>query len=624
MKKYTTKFGDFSFPVIYVDRRDDAFKVIRRLGEHSKPCGLDIETRKLEKFKEHPKAGLCPHLSSVRLLQIYDGEHVWVFDLMKIGSYEEMFNKALLGRSLIAHNAVFELSHLKHFTPERLRIGCSNILSKLIYTAEHSPFDPEPEEEAELEDQPDGLSKYKYSGHTLEDACGREFGIRLDKTLQTSDWSAPELSAEQIRYAGADAFLTYELGKKFMKKVKDYKMERHYSLLKKLQHVVVDMQLEGFPVNWKEHERLVNKWDDAQGKAQRECYGYFGDTNLNSGQQLSKWLERYLKREPEVLMRWPKTDSGKNYSFNKLVLAKFRGYKAVDFLLQYKEYSKLLSTYGESFATKKHPVTGRVHCGFTIGDTRTGRMSSRDPNLQQWPRGETRKIFGLPDKKMVVCDFSMIEVRLQGEISRDPVMRRIFKESRDIYCEFASHIYRKKISKEKNPEERKFGKEAVLSLAYGMGANTFCGKAATALKRPVHLEEGQIAWDGYRSMFKEYINWCDRERSRAKQLGFARTVLGKMRHLNPDEVYTKAPNHVIQGSSFELMALSMLNAWDNGVKLINVVHDELICICHNEEETVEKVNYAMNGAFKFMFPKASTFEVAEAKAGSNWFEAKGD
>lgn len=301
MRKLLTKFGEFEFPIFIIDNKKDAAKAISSLlTAEGETWGLDLETTKKHGYNTAPKSGLCPLLSNIRLLQIYTGRAVLIFDIPETGL--ECLRELLYKKKWYAHYGVFEISHLSHAGFPDLDISCSMLMSQLIYTAEHSPFEPTPEEEDDLEENPDGMSKYRGKGHTLEDCTGRHFGISLDKTLQTSNW-ATALSTAQYQYAAADSVMTYHLARKLYKKIEQYKEEKHYSLIKQMQHVVADMHLRGFPVDWAEHTKFVNRWDEAQGKAHRECYGYFGNTNLNSTKQLGTWLEKHLKRSPEVLRR---------------------------------------------------------------------------------------------------------------------------------------------------------------------------------------------------------------------------------------------------------------------------------------------------------------------------------
>lgn len=623
MKKLVASFGPYTFPIYYVDQQSYVEKVFSRISAEN--LSLDIETAKKPEWREHKEAGLCPYLSYIRLIQVYDGEAAYVFDLHKVKL--KSLKQFLQSKNFVGHNSIFEIKHLTHNGIPNVNIGCTMLMSSMITTAEHSPFDPDEEEQAALEEEPDGVSQYKRKGHSLEAVSGRYLNIRLPKDQQTSDWSAPTLSTEQLIYAGADAFVTYKLGKILIKKIHALKMERHYELLKKTQHVVAEMELSGQSVDWELHESLVEQWDEKRADAQRAGYGYFKDVNLNSTKQMGEWVKYHFRNDPEILSRWPKTAKGA-YSFNAFSLANFKQIAPIKHLLEYKEYAKLVSTYGEGLAKLKHPVTGKLHSSFTLSQTATGRMSSRKPNAQNYPRDkEFRKVFvASPGKKLVVADWSQIELRLQAEFSRDPVMLRVYKEGRDIYKVMAASLLGKKVD-EITDEERQTGKIIMLALGYGMGAPKLEDQAWKQYGVRINGARSHAA---YRKTFKKYIEWCDYQREKAEQLGYGRSVYGKIRRMASKEIYTKAPNFQVQGGAAELLMIS-LNALykelDSDSRIVSTVHDELLVECPDNKKsidhTIQAVEYCMNGAMKYMFPNAASFQVATAKAGNNWAEAKG-
>lgn len=627
MKKYKVEFGPFKYVAYYITDQTEAEKTCSRL--RSAPFevgGLDIETYAKKKFKQHSRGGLDPHLSRIRLVQIYDGSAVYVFDLKKLDSWE-CVQKLLKAKRWFAHNAVFEIKFLEHSGLQDLDIGCSLLLSELVYNAENSGRELSEEEEAELEETPERVVSYRKNGHSLKDVCGRLFNVMLDKDEQKSDWGAENLTQAQILYAALDAVVTFHAAKRLGKKVSEYGMKKHYTLIKKAQHVISEMELNGMPVDWEYHKKLIEKWDEKRAEAQRKSYGYFGDTNMNSAPQMNKWLEKYFAREPEILKRWPRTPKG-GYSFNQSLISPFKKLEPIKWLIQYKEYQKLVSTYGESLAAQVNPVTKCLHTGFTMGHTKTGRLSSRAPNLQNFPSEEDyRAMFAVPEEDvMIVADFSQIELRIQAEMSRDPVMREVYKKGGDIYLQIAEKFFRCKVDPN-TPDgkiKRKFGKVLYLSLGYGMGANKLVFKCHEA-EVPLRDEQVVAGHKFYRELHSVYISWCDRSRDTAKQLGYARTLFGKMRRMDPDRVYTTAPNTEIQGTAGELMllaALAVKKRVGGYASIRNIVHDEIILTCPREmaEQCVTDVRDGMNAAMAYMFPKAASHEVTEPKICSNWGE----
>lgn len=448
------KFGQWSFESHYIKTVKTAKEIVSQLvSNRGKLYGLDIETAKLSDWKENPQAGLDPYLSRIRLLQIYDGvKNVYVFDLFVIPI--KVLAPLLQTGSFVAHNAMFEILHITHAGYPNVNIGCSMILSQIIQDAEVSPYDPPEDEE---EDNTTGLAKYRRVSHSLDGLVQRLFGVRVAKEEQVSDWSKKELSESQISYAALDALLTYVCAKELVKKLKEHDMVRYYHHLKSMQQVIADIQLRGIPVDWDYHKTLVSQWQTTAEAAEKACAPYFKDINMRSSKQMNEWLKTYLKDDPITLASWPRTKTG--YGFGKTVITAYRHLPAISALLNFKITAKLLDTYGDSLATKAHPITRRLHTSYTLAQTRTGRMSSREPNCQNFPRDkEFRNLFRADDGHViVVSDFSQIELRLQAEFSRDPRMCDVYREGRDIYCEMASVLFNRPITKA-DKKERFVGK----------------------------------------------------------------------------------------------------------------------------------------------------------------------
>lgn len=624
MRTFKNSFNGTSFKTLYITTEKEAEVAI--LGLDPKILmGLDIETAKIDKYKEHPQAGLCPHLSRIRLLQIYDPAGiVYVFDLFYVPL--ETLSHILKKGRFVAHFATFEILHLTHSGFPNLDIGCSMLLSQLIDGAEHSPFEPPDEDD---EDPPTGMSVYrKRTSHSLAGVTKRLFKVDIAKTQQVSDWAADTLSTEQITYAALDAVLTYKIAMVLAPKLIEYKMQRIYKLLKDMQHVVAAMQLEGLPVDWKYHAKLIKGWEKDATTAEKKCLPFFGETNMRSGPQMGVWLKEYLKDDLITLANWPRTKKGA-YAFGKTVITSYKHLPPIEALLEYKKSAKLLDTYGESLIEKRHPITQRLHTSYTLGETRTGRMSSREPNVQNFPRDKNfRNMFCAPnDYVLVVSDFSQIELRLQAEFSKDPVMQKVYKNKEDIYCTMASVMYGRSITK-KDKDERFVGKTVCLALGYGMGKIKLEQYALNAgIVRPFSFWEK--AWGDYYALFNVYVKWCDKIRRRTEKLGYIETLLGKRRKLEEDELYTKAPNTVIQGSAFELMAIAMLICQKNitdTIRTVATVHDELALLCHKKDAGKAKnvLANAMNQSMKEMFPNAASLEVADAAYGVRWGDIKAE
>jgi len=624
MKVFNSKFADFKFRTVYITDNEEAEELITTEMLGHSLYGLDTEGSKKLEFKDHEQAGLDPYLTDIRLIQIYCGNTCYVFDLKHVDISVLKF--LFYAGRFVAHFGMYEVKMLTHAGYPNMNVGCSLLMSRLIDCAEFSKYEPE-EEIDDSEDQT-GLSRYRAKSHSLDAVVQRLFGVKVDKMQQTSDWSAEVLSEEQILYASLDSVLTYHVAKKLEVKIKEYKMGKYYQLIKDIQHVVASMELAGLPVDWEYHAELMKKWKVNSEKSLEVCKPFFGDVNMRSGKQMSQWLVAYLKDDPKTLAAWPKTDKG-SHAFGRPVLGDFNHLPPIAALLEYKKWSKLLDTYGESLVEKKHPVTGRLHTSYTLAQTATGRFSSRNPNVQNMPRDkEFRNMFKAPEGHvLVVSDFSQIELRLQAEFSQDPTMLGWYKNKQDAYKSMASSLFRVPVASI-TKEQRFVGKVMLLALGYGMGYTKLGTYSKNAgVKHPDKF--WAAAHQRYHETVSTYSDWCYLMRDRATDLGYIETLLGKRRKLGEKEVFTGAPNTIIQGTASELMMKALLicqgKVKDLGT-IVATVHDEIL-ICTPvalSDKVAELLADSMNQAMVELFPHAADHHVADAAFGSRWGDAKSE
>lgn len=621
MKRYITTFDNSKYNINYITEFTEASLMARKLADSPiQNFGLDIETAK---DYPHEKAGLDPHLSKISTVQLYDGaENIYVFDALMCGL--EWFT-LLTAKNFVAHYGIFEIKHLQKAGFANLNVGCSMLLSILVDRAERSPYQPAGVDAFEDEDEEEPAS---WKGYGLDAIVGRLFDIRIDKKWQTYDWLTRPLPPEPILYAALDAVLTYKISQAQFKKVKEYKMVPHYQLLKSMQHVIAEMELEGMYLDKDVHNKLIAEWESDLSKKLTECAKYFGDINLNSTKQLGNWArDKYSK---EIIESWMKTKTGA-LGFGKNALANMQDLPEMALLLSYKKLAKLISTYGQTLAQQINPITQRIHCSFSLGETRTGRLSSRQPNLQNLPRESTmRSVFSTTaTNKLVIADFNQIELRVAGEVSGDPVIRGAYERGEDLHKIFASKIYHVPLSRVTD-KQRQIAKSANFGTIYGMGPNKFMSYCLASAGVRIPFDEAQHIITSLWQLYSVYGKWCSAIRHRAEVEGFIRTPMGKMRKLHAQEVYTKAPNTVVQGGAFEVMALAMVNlrsvlaVHSINAKIINSVHDELI-LETAEENTVTVsafVARAMEYGMLSVFPNATMNGLAKIKVCDNWGEMK--
>lgn len=394
-----------------------------------------------------------------------------------------------------------------------------------------------------------------------------------------------------------------------------------------LSEVLASMENEGFFVDKAGLEDYEKKLDERISELKNSIYEISSfEFNINSPKQLGFVLFEKLGL--------PKGKKGKTgYSTGAETLEKLKGYhEIIDLILEYRALSKLKSTYCDgmiSLITEK----GRIHSSFNQTETRTGRISSTEPNLQNIPvrteRGrELRKFFKAePGNVLIDADYSQIELRILAHMSKDSNMIDAFKNHEDIHAITASQILNLPINMI-TPEMRFRAKAVNFGIVYGMSAFSL----AEDLK--ISRYEAQNYINRYLAHYKGVDEYMHKVIESAKERGYAETMLCRRRYLpeleSPNRVLRSfgervARNMPIQGSAADIIKIAMINTYKRlkkenlKSKLILQVHDELIieAPCEEEEKAKEILKNEMENAVKISVP----LEVHVA-VGDTWYDAK--
>jgi DNA polymerase-1 len=304
----------------------------------------------------------------------------------------------------------------------------------------------------------------------------------------------------------------------------------------------------------------------------------------------------------------------------------------VDMILEYREYSKLKSTYVDALPAQIHPETGRVHTSFSQTGTVTGRLSSSDPNLQNIPtrtdlgRRVRRGFVADPGNILVSLDYSQIELRIVAHMADDVAMLNAFRAGQDIHATTAAAIYGVPL-KAVTKEQRRHAKAINFGLIYGMSA--FGLTRSTELT----LSESQDFVEAYFKQFPGVKKYLDGIRRSARETGYVETLLGRRRYFpalkgtlnqalrNREE--REAINAPIQGTAADIMKIAMIKipsaikqAGLHGRMLLQV-HDELVLECPRAELslTVAVARNVMENAYLMSIPLTT-----DARWGTNWDE----
>ena len=392
--------------------------------------------------------------------------------------------------------------------------------------------------------------------------------------------------------------------------------------------VLAEMELAGCRVDKGALVSFGEMLSEKAGALEQEIYAMAGEEfNINSPKQLGEILFGKLN-----LPHGKKTKTG--WSTNADVLEKLR-YEApiVGAVLEYRQYAKLKSTYADGLLKAMDP-DGRIRTRFQMTVTDTGRLSSREPNLQNIPTrtelgSEIRKMF-IPAEGCVLvdADYSQIELRLLAHISGDAAMQAAFTSGADIHTATASQVFHVP-SADVTHEMRRRAKAVNFGIVYGISAFSLSQDIG------VTVAEAKAYMEAYFATFPGVRRYMDGVVAQARERGFVETLFHRRREL--PEIRSSnfnlrafgervALNMPIQGTAADIMKLAMV-AVERRLKkelpeaaLVLQVHDELIVECPEAqaEAAAKLLEEEMEQVVSLSVPLT-----AEAHWGKNWLEAKG-
>jgi len=586
--------------------------------------GFDTETTALSPLDE--KKG-----TRVRLVQLASDDAAYVFDLDKLApggdaaraeALEPLRRLLASTRPVkIAHNAKFDAKWVRHFLGVEL---CGDYDSRAAGKNEVERgglFDTllasQLVSAGEQEDR-----------HSLAVVAERYLGKTVDKTLQVSDWGG-ELSPAQIEYAARDAALMLPLRAKLVGALRANSLTRIAQLEFECVVPLAALELAGIYLEqacWrgklKEIERRRNELYErlqdelAEEPAQQSLFGPVrADLNLDSHVQLTRALTRVIgdpKRIP---------DSTRNWKLEPLAAE----FPVVGRILEYRTLQKTLK-FGETLLESINPETGRIHPHFHQIGAPTGRMSCTDPNVQQIPHAfDMRRCFRAPEgRKLVVADYSQIELRILADFTNDRGFVEAFRSGADLHRTTAAQVFNVPVESV-SKEQRDFAKRLNFGVVYGIGARRFA--LLTGLKET----EAEDLLRRYFSTYRELDAWLREAGQKAvRERTALRTVAGRLFRFNFDPEDKQAAslaqrngkNAPIQGSSADIIKRALRLLHDHlrgtGAAIVNVIHDEIVveCAAGGAEGVSKTVEEAMCAAGE-EYVRAVPVNV-EAKVADEW------
>jgi len=470
--------------------------------------------------------------------------------------------------------------------------------------------------------------------HGLDTLALEHFGVRLrayDELVGKgrNERSFAEVPVRQAAdYCGADSDYTWRLRQRFAATLAEHNLERLFREVEiPLIGVLADMEWEGIAIDGAHFARLAGEMRRELAQLERAIHERAGVAfNLNSTPQL-----RHVLFEKLQLPTLKKGKTGASTDAEVLEELAGMGHEVPRLLLEYREISKLLTTYLDVLPAEVNPATGRIHTSFNQIGAATGRLSSTDPNLQNIPvrsaRGEAirRGFVPRPGNRFVVADYSQIELRLLAHLSGDPAFVEAFRAGGDIHRQTAAVIFGVALDAV-TPDMRARAKTINFATIYGQGPH------ALARQLGIPYEDARRFIDDYFARFAGVRAFLDRTVAEARERGFVETIFGRRRYIPElkDKNFSvrafgerTATNSPLQGSAADLIKVAMIGVSEAlrplEAKLLLQVHDELVVEAPaGEAEAVARlVTERMERAAELSVPLVATVGI-----GDNWLDAK--
>ncbi len=433
-------------------------------------------------------------------------------------------------------------------------------------------------------------------------------------------------------YSAEDAALTFWLYHNYQHKLQENNVADLFQKIEMpMVYVLKNMENNGVFIDENILKNISERNQLRIGELTKKIYEIAGSQfNLNSTQQLSKVLFDDLNIKPIK-----KTKTG--YSTNINVLEKLaEDHKIARLLIEYRQLTKLESTYVKALPGMINPRTGRIHSSFNQTIASTGRLSSSNPNLQNIPirsdlGKEIRNAF-CPQKEnrlILAADYSQIELRILAMLSGDDQMIKAFQEKKDIHRETASIIYdlpQNKIT----ADQRRYAKIINFGLMYGMGAFRISNELN------ISRSEAQKFIENYFSKFPTIKEYLRSSIAKAQETGFVSTIFGRklflpdLRSKNKRKAKAAeriAVNMPIQGSAADIIKIAMIKLHKelkprSDIKMIIQVHDELVFEIEEsvKDEAIKLIRNKMIDVLPEKYQNIIFMEV-DIGFGKNWFEA---
>lgn len=470
--------------------------------------------------------------------------------------------------------------------------------------------------------------------HNLDDITFEYLGFKKISTQDLIGTGKKQISMDQVplerisEYASEDADCVIRLVEPLKKLLEVHQLTKLFNELEMpLVRVLAQIELNGVAVDCELLRRLSQDLGHGLDELTSEiCRQAGGEFNINSTKQLSDILFTRLKLP---VIRRTKT----GYSTDADVLERLaQNYELPKRLLEYREKSKLKSTYVDALPLLLDPNTQLIHTSFNQTVTSTGRLSSSEPNLQNIPiktelGRQIRRGF-IPrstDRSILSADYSQVELRILAHFSEDPKLLEAFKEDLDVHQFTATLLYNVKLS-DVTREMRNVAKTINFSIVYGVSA------FGLSQSLGISVNEAQTFIDAYFERYSKVKQYLENQKEEARRQGFLKTIFGRRAYfpdINSHNVNRRqfaeraAINAPIQGSAADIIKVAMIRIQNELEKrnlkslMILQVHDELVFdVVKAESKQVESL---VKSNMEEAYPLRAPLKV-DLVSGTSWYK----
>ena len=441
---------------------------------------------------------------------------------------------------------------------------------------------------------------------------------------------------EATKYAAEDADVTLRLYNLLLDRVNDEKLNKIYEIFEKpMIKLLAKLETNGIKIDDKYLKKLSKKFEERLKTIEKKIYKISGkEFNIGSPKQLGEIIYNDLK-----IAKLKKTKKG-SLATNAKILEDLAltGHKFPNLILEWRQVSKLKSTYTDALQEHISKKTKRVHTSFLLAATNTGRLASSDPNLQNIPiktldGKEIRKAFIAEKNNILIsADYNQIEMRILADMADVKELKKAFRNNQDIHTLTASQVFNVPINKV-NEEFRRKAKAINFGIIYGIT------QYGLAKQISVSNQEALDFINSYFKKFPEIKDYMNSTINTCRKQGYVSNIFGRRIHLRGinDKNFSvrsfqerAAINAPIQGSAADIIRLAMIKIdkileqdKTNNTKMLLQIHDELIFECLKKDEVQIKkiIKEAMISVSSSEYHMFSVPLEVSINSGDNWGEA---